>query len=239
MAVCEYCHKEFENPRTRATRHHRPTQRFCSLSCSVRGTTPNICRVVTCGMCKQEFRFMGRGRVKWCPACRRVRQRERTAECKVRLHGMLRGVGSGGNQLGPKNHMWNPDAKHHRGEGYTCEPTYRRKCLRLWEPRCVIKDCLSLGAIDVHHIDGNRENIAPNNLVPVCRTCHVSNLHKRRLRSPKAYRVDFMSKASEECRSKIAELSGNPDFWRTFRSPKQKGESEPKARCNCLARGND
>ena len=48
---------------------------------------------------------------------------------------------------------------------------YRRKCLKIRDPEgCWI--CDEDGFVEVHHVDGNRDNNHIRNLVPLCRTCH-------------------------------------------------------------------
>lgn len=48
--------------------------------------------------------------------------------------------------------------------------TYRRVCLDTKGEECEI--CGTTEEIVVHHVDGDRENNAIDNLVPVCKSCH-------------------------------------------------------------------
>lgn len=47
---------------------------------------------------------------------------------------------------------------------------YRGICFKYHEKRCII--CNEDIAVDVHHVDRNRKNCDPNNLVPLCPTHH-------------------------------------------------------------------
>lgn len=48
---------------------------------------------------------------------------------------------------------------------------YRKKCLNKKGEQCT--ECGSEEEIEVHHIDGNRWNDGIDNLVPLCRECHL------------------------------------------------------------------
>lgn len=54
---------------------------------------------------------------------------------------------------------------------------YRKKCLRKKGSTCYI--CDEKDDIEVHHIDGNRTNNQLENLIPVCRYCHIG-IHESR-----------------------------------------------------------
>jgi len=50
------------------------------------------------------------------------------------------------------------------------EETYRTTCFEYHEKKCVI--CSEELIVAVHHLDGNRENNKPENLIPLCATHH-------------------------------------------------------------------
>lgn len=54
---------------------------------------------------------------------------------------------------------------------------YRTICFRHYKKECVI--CEFNAVVDVHHIDNNHENNAPENLAPVCRNHHAMLSTKR------------------------------------------------------------
>lgn len=47
---------------------------------------------------------------------------------------------------------------------------YRNRCFEHHEPKCAI--CGESRIVEVHHIDHNRENDSPINLIPLCPNCH-------------------------------------------------------------------
>lgn len=48
---------------------------------------------------------------------------------------------------------------------------YRFICFSYFEKKCLI--CEESNVIDVHHLDGNRDNNLPSNLIPLCPTHHM------------------------------------------------------------------
>lgn len=54
---------------------------------------------------------------------------------------------------------------------------YRRKCI-IWKGE-TCKICGEEDDVDVHHLNGDRENNSIENLVPICRYCHVG-IHEAR-----------------------------------------------------------
>lgn len=48
--------------------------------------------------------------------------------------------------------------------------TYRERCFTVYPKRCLF--CDSEDDIEVHHVDGDRDNDDISNLVPVCKSCH-------------------------------------------------------------------
>ncbi len=73
------------------------------------------------------------------------------------------GVGSGGNQWGEKNSQYKTGRECYR-RVYDRENPYKTACAICGSDRFLL----------VHHIDGNRKNNAPENLIKLCRSCHAS-----------------------------------------------------------------
>lgn len=155
-------------------------------------------KTVTCIDCSTEFTHVGRGRCLRCSECRK-----RNATIRSRAHAIAHGkiknpgVGSGGAQYLENNSQWKDG-----------RVAYRRLA------RMASSVCYLCGHEDdpsrmcAHHKDHNRTNNDPSNLVLVCKACHQNVEHK----SPRDDKGKY-------CRSKIAELSENP----------QEGQLEPKA----------
>lgn len=57
-----------------------------------------------------------------------------------------------------------------RGNGNWKEHAYRSTCLLHHEKKCAI--CPEDRIIDVHHLDNNKKNNKPENLIPLCPTHH-------------------------------------------------------------------
>ena len=49
-------------------------------------------------------------------------------------------------------------------------PSLRQAILRAYDSRCAM--CGRFESVDIHHIDGNRSNPNPRNLIPLCAVCH-------------------------------------------------------------------
>lgn len=49
---------------------------------------------------------------------------------------------------------------------------YRAVCFRYWPQHCIIPNCDWKLTVDVHHIDEDRSNNKPENLVPLCPNHH-------------------------------------------------------------------
>lgn len=55
---------------------------------------------------------------------------------------------------------------------------YRSRCFERHERSCFA--CASEEHVEVHHLDGDRDNNDPGNLIPLCRDCHTE-LHREGL----------------------------------------------------------
>lgn len=118
-------------------------------------------KTFTCKDCGKEFQLKTRSYAYYCADCKKERKRKDAYERAVKS-GRIKcpGVGSGGNQWGEKNHQWS---------NYKAEYSYTRIIREM-------KECHFCGAtknLCRHHIDKNRSNNTPENLVVVCRSCHA------------------------------------------------------------------
>ena len=203
LGTCTHCGTSFRGEKG---------TRFCSVSCSVSGT--KIEKTLACVDCGTSFEFVGRTRAHRCVPCRtkfastyQMRWRA-TKDPSIKL-----GAGSGGAQWREDNHRWNEYSRYHdqiRKQGYA--QGFNRVCYEHWDKACAscgVTDAVSI--IDVHHINGVRDDSRPCNLVPLCRSCHMRKAHARKHKSESEYVEATMAILPKECRSKIAELSGKAE----------------------------
>jgi len=61
--------------------------------------------------------------------------------------------------------------------GFDGKNSYRDKCFKYHDKACVV--CKFNLVVDVHHVDGNRKNNIPQNLVPLCPN-HHRMIHKKK-----------------------------------------------------------
>jgi hypothetical protein len=71
------------------------------------------------------------------------------------------GVGSGGNQSGPKN-------PYFKGGYSVYKQIYHKH-----KPQRYCEKCGSTKFLVIHHKDGDRKNVDMNNLIELCRHCHA------------------------------------------------------------------
>jgi len=183
---------------------------YCSHSCSVRTVKPT--REVTCIDCKRVFVYHGRGRCYRCEDCYSKHQQAWLVEWrKIKYPEIKHGVGSGGRQSREENHRWNPTSRYHDCPSQGYDYAYRRIARQHWDNVCAV-DPTHTGRIDIHHINGIRDDYSPSNLIPLCRHCHLSKLHaKIKPKSPEEYIAATLAILPEVSRNKIAELSGKAE----------------------------
>lgn len=200
--ICEHCGESYETTQRR--------QRFCSLSCSISGV--EVIRTVTCRDCGVTFERKGRGHQWYCTPCRNKRNVMYTNASSLKRDPTKKvGVGSGNAQWREANHAWNPDGRYHdyvRSQGY--ESGFTRVCYDNWKKACAV-DNTHVGVIDVHHINGVRNDNRPGNLVPLCRKCHGKLHHTFKPKTEQEYIAATLEILNTECRNKIAELNGKAE----------------------------
>ena len=142
--TCPTCGKVFYTKQKKA--------KYCCIACGLKGSIP--VKKLKCVDCGTEFEFHGRTRRLRCDAC----------SGKHRLDIVHRMIERKSDPYREKIKTL-PDGKQHR---------YRALCYSMWEKKCAIcgKDGNERYSVDVHHIDGNVENMSADNLIPLCRMCH-------------------------------------------------------------------
>jgi len=166
---CSECKTSFSS-----TKH---TALFCSTACSSKAmhrkkkSSTIICKRCGCSV-------LSKGALVYCGACSKERKKERDLAAHYKNNPNA-GKGTGGVQWGKDNNQWNPYSKYHFKEGYTVG--YKPRCYVYWEKSCVCcgKTPKDKTIIDVHHIDGDRENRDKYNLIPLCRQCHSKVHHQK------------------------------------------------------------
>jgi hypothetical protein len=109
------------------------------------------------------------------------------------------GVGTGGDQRGVANPNW-------KGGRSSYKAGYRVICFQTWPRECA--RCGAVEKIAVHHIDGDKQNNRPDNLVPLCSGCH-RKVHAA-VRPTAEQLWQALLTVWPEGRSKIAEKTGTP-----------------------------
>lgn len=82
----------------------------------------------------------------------------------------------GAAQMGPNNHTWKGGSSFFP---YSVDWTERLRRAIRERDRYTCQVCNREPAIDVHHIDYNKENCDPINLITLCRSCHMKTNHDR------------------------------------------------------------
>lgn len=141
---CEFCGRAFVTSYAKT--------RFCSIRCSLKATVPD--KVLTCVDCGRKFDFHGRTRKLRCPEC----------SDRHRLEIVHRVIERKSDPYREKIKTLEDGKKF----------LYRRTCYEWWPKKCVVCGRADDGkfSIDVHHIDGDVDNMRADNLIPLCRFCH-------------------------------------------------------------------
>jgi 5-methylcytosine-specific restriction endonuclease McrA len=69
------------------------------------------------------------------------------------------------------------DTRHRENLGWMAAHHQARQIVGP-KTECVV--CASTRSLDVHHRDGNFQNNSPDNLIVLCRSCHLKVHHKRK-----------------------------------------------------------
>jgi len=164
---CEYCGNEFTIPTWIARKQN---QKYCSRECSNKGRTgkplsqprgrPKV--TLTCQHCDKPFI------VHACYSHRKCCSRECAIAERPSMAGANNPAWNGGTSFEPYNPEFNDDLRRsiRKRDNYTCQS-------------CGITQDNNGIALDVHHIDFDKKNSNPNNLISLCRSCHAwYNTHR-------------------------------------------------------------
>jgi len=184
-------------------------KRYCTHACSAKFRKEPT-KQLQCEICGMVFMFKGRTKAKYCVACRKKVRVQCVVKSRIK-RGLLErpGVGSGGNQLGNKN----PNSLVRREKRQKALTAYRKTCYRYWEHQCVL--CGASNHLEVNHIDRDTRNDSPENLVPLCRSCH-RGIH-RMARKTRRSCEDILFSLWLDGRIKIAEKIGDAENAKPIR----------------------
>jgi len=187
-AICEYCGKEFDTYPSWI----KAGRKYCSNACRYQARRKRV--LATCEYCGQEYEtypaYLAKGR-RFCSwPCRNagLRNRDRHIceacgkEFEVWPYQVSRGWGRfcswkcrNAGMRGDKSQSWKGGiAPNPYPLGFSAK---LRKKIRVRDGHaCVV---CGLAGQNVHHIDYNKKNNMPSNLVTLCSSCHGSTNHKR------------------------------------------------------------
>ena len=146
IVKCNTCEKTFK----KATRHikRRPNSKhYCSIKCSSIGSRNRT--LLTCANCKKQFtrkksHLLSKSGLYFC--CRKCKDEAQRIGGPIKLS--------------------------HYGNG---ESDYRKTAFETYANKCAICNYDKYKSVlEVHHIDGNRENNSKENLIILCANCHRS-----------------------------------------------------------------
>lgn len=229
-ATCEHCGKEFTYKK-----YSKNPVRFCSQACGTSHIVPT--KVCTCVDCGVTFEFVGRTTKKRCDTCRKKHLSKLVMESRVRMNPSVRmGIGSGGGQNihtyeeGSDKAIQRDRKNARRRERYAehrevkqAEENYRSAVITGNDSCSVCGYNRHQEALQVHHIDRDRTNKDPNNLVIICANCH-SYIHRTIMKILKEFETVDPRKVYEDIRNAEVKLRNE--------AGKPTGQSEPKATSN-------
>lgn len=162
--ICEYCEKEFSKPYTRSLKEWKKS-RFCSKGCRFKG-----------------FRFTKKTKEKMRQV--RLERKKRDgylvspeSRKKISETNKKSGVGKWMKGRGGKKH-WNwQGGKSYELYGFDWTELLRHS-IRTRD--CFVCQICNKNGWIVHHIDYNKKNNNPNNLITLCRNCHMKTNFNRK-----------------------------------------------------------
>jgi len=153
--ICEWCGKEFII-RTDFIKDNNG--RFCSRKCfkSFRNKETHV--NIICEICGKEFSCSKKNMRRFC-----------SKECSYIGRSGENNYGwKGGKSNNPYPQEWNETLR----DSIRCRDSYICQ-------ECGIHEDENNRKLDVHHIDYNKDNLNPDNLISLCRECHMKTNHNR------------------------------------------------------------
>lgn len=150
---CMFCQKTFD---VQIKAHNRGLGKFCSKQCASASLKKDKSHNVKCSLCQSDFYASNK------------RKREAKSGflfCSRDCKNKAQAIGSGFDSMLPS---------HYGSSKGGNSTTYRRIAFDHYPAHC--RDCgwnLCVEVLDVHHLDLDRTNNSPENLVILCPTCHV------------------------------------------------------------------
>ena len=119
-------------------------------------------KIFICRECGAAFTKKAR-KAFYCETCgKKVRSRREMEKRAAADPHVALGVGSGGNQYGENNHQFKDGLSNYRGNFLRDNP--QQRCCEI---------CGDDRNIVIHHLDQNRRNNKPENLIMLCKSCHA------------------------------------------------------------------
>lgn len=148
VVKCDFCGKEFEkSPRRVNESTKNGWKMFCSKECMIKSRSKKL---------ESKCAFCGKDIIK------------RASELRGSLHGNLfcsKSCAASYNNSHFRLEKNNPNWKGYGGD-------YKKKASSLYESRCALCEESDPVCLQVHHIDHNRSNNDPDNLIILCSNHH-------------------------------------------------------------------
>lgn len=158
LVKCDHCGKEFEKPTSRVNESRKKGWKlYCSAECRSSAKTKKV--KCFCAHCGKEI---------WKDPAEIKNSKSGNVFCNKSC---ACSYNNSHFRLGENNPNW---------KGGQCVSSYTTTAYRTYIHECVICGCSDKEMLDVHHIDCNRENNDPDNLIILCAN-HHAKVHRGNL----------------------------------------------------------
>lgn len=151
--VCQFCQQTFN---VLLKEHNRGGGLYCSKKCVSESLKKTRINNEKCNLCNAEF---------YITNSRKKASKSQFVFCSRKCKNKAQAIGNGFDSMLPSHYGLSDSGK---------SETYRRIAFENHPNHC--HDCqwnVHLAVLDVHHIDLNRKNNSPENLMILCPTCHT------------------------------------------------------------------